>query len=139
MVKVTRTNILIPVGRSSHKKCSVQYENSNIYWKTPRSRSQCKNKWYPRKGLVTSNTHVKYQSTCTKCSKVIGKVKVFKEWFKLQGQVDWVENMLPKESTYEISSTHCSKVISKVKVSERGTEWQTEQKQYAPRFSISGT
>ena len=34
--------------------------------------------WYPGKGLVTINTRVKYQSSDTHCSKVISKVKVFK-------------------------------------------------------------
>ena len=31
MTKVTRKNILIPVGRSCHKKCSCADESSNIY------------------------------------------------------------------------------------------------------------
>ena len=33
-------------------------------------------KWYPRKGLITGNFSVKYQSSSTRCSKVISKVKV---------------------------------------------------------------
>ena len=33
-------------------------------------------KWYPRKGLIIRNTHVKYQSSSTHCSNVISKVKV---------------------------------------------------------------
>ena len=33
---------------------------------------------------------------------------------------------------YQSSSTHCTKVINTVKVSQRMTEWQTGQKQYAP-------
>ena len=51
---------------------------------TPRSRSQGKNCWYPRKCLVTKKTHYKYQSSSTNCSKV--EVKVFKKCVKLQGQ-----------------------------------------------------
>ena len=43
---------------------------------TTRSRSQGKKQWYPQKGLITRNTHVKYQSSSTYCSKVISKVKV---------------------------------------------------------------
>ena len=43
---------------------------------TPRSRSQGQKQWYPLKGLITRNTHVKYQSSRTHCSKVISKVKV---------------------------------------------------------------
>ena len=39
-----------------------------------------------KKGLITSNTHVKYQSSSTHCLKVISKVKVFEKWDKLQGQ-----------------------------------------------------
>ena len=32
MVKVTRTNILIPVGRSCHRHANAQYESLNIYY-----------------------------------------------------------------------------------------------------------
>ena len=40
----------------------------------------------PRKGLITRNTHVKYQSSSTHCLKVISNVKVLKKkWVKLQG------------------------------------------------------
>ena len=46
----------------------------------------------PRKGLITRNTHVKYQSSSTHCLKVINKVKVFKKWVKLQGQGYRVKN-----------------------------------------------
>ena len=59
---------------------------------TPRSRSQGKKYWYPQKGLVTSNIHVKYQRSNTHCSKIICKVKVFKKWVKLQGQGHRVKN-----------------------------------------------
>ena len=33
--------------------------------------------WYHQKGLVTKNTHAKYQSSTCKSAKVIAKVKVF--------------------------------------------------------------
>ena len=33
--------------------------------------------WHPLKGLVTMNTHVKYESSTYSSSRVIGKVKVF--------------------------------------------------------------
>ena len=46
----------------------------------------------PRKGLITRNTPVKYQSSSTHCSKVINKVKVFKKWVKLQDQGHSVKN-----------------------------------------------
>ena len=39
------------------------------------SRSQDKKCWYPWKGLATRNTHVKYQSSCFHCSKVIRRLK----------------------------------------------------------------
>ena len=39
-------------------------------------KSQGETQWYPRKGLITRNTHVKYQSSSTHYSKVISKVKV---------------------------------------------------------------
>ena len=54
--------------------------------KTPRPRSQGKKKWYPWKGLITRNIHVKYQNSSTHCSKVISKVKVLKKWVKHQCQ-----------------------------------------------------
>ena len=36
-------------------------------------------KWYPRKGLITGNIHVKYQSSGTHCLKVISTAKVLKK------------------------------------------------------------
>ena len=42
--------------------------------------------------LVTRNTHVKYQSSSTHCSKEISKVKVFKKWVILQGHGHKVKN-----------------------------------------------
>ena len=59
---------------------------------TPRSRSQGKKKWNPWKGLITTDTHVKYQSSSTHCSKVISRVKVFKKWVILKGQGHRVKN-----------------------------------------------
>ena len=46
----------------------------------------------PKKGLITRDTHVKYQSSSTYCSKVICKVEVFKKWVKPQGQGHMVKN-----------------------------------------------
>ena len=51
---------------------------------TPRSRSQGKKQWYPQKGFITRNTHVKYQSSSSHCSKVISKVKVSERRTELQ-------------------------------------------------------
>ena len=77
------------------------------------------------KGLITRNTHVKYQCYRTHCSKVISKVKVFfKIWVKLQGQGHSVKNngargkgLITRNThvKYKSYSTHCSNVISKVK------------------------
>ena len=57
-------------------------------------------KWYPQKGLITGNIHMKYQSSSTHCFKVISKVKVFKKWAKLQGQGHRVKIMVPTERSY---------------------------------------
>ena len=46
----------------------------------------------PRKGLITGNTHVKYQSSSNHSSKVISNVKVLKKMVKLQGQGHSVKN-----------------------------------------------
>ena len=35
---------------------------------TSKSRSQGKKFWYPKKGLVTKNTRMKYQSSSSHCS-----------------------------------------------------------------------
>jgi hypothetical protein len=56
----------------------------------PRSRFQNLRLQY--KGLVTSNMHMKYKSRITYYSKDMDKVKVFKKWFKLQGQGHKVKN-----------------------------------------------
>ena len=98
---------------------------------TPRSRSQGKNYWFPLKGFITRNTHVKYQCSSTHCSRVISNVKVFKKWVKLQGQGHRVKNNGTQEKNthvkYQSSSSHCSKVISKVKVSRMRTELQNDR------------
>ena len=81
--------------------------------------------------------HVKYQSSCTHCSKVISHVKVFKKRSNSKAKVTGskmlapTENSCPKKyscETYQSSSTHCSKVIIKVKVSGRISTLQNENK-----------
>ena len=47
---------------------------------------------YKQKGPITRNTHVKNQSSSTRCSKIINKVKVFQKRIKLQGQGHRVKN-----------------------------------------------
>ena len=64
---------------SSRSHCSKVFRKVNIFIKvgqTPWSQGQ--NCWYPLKGLVTMNIHVKNQSYSTHCSNVISKVKVSK-------------------------------------------------------------
>ena len=48
-----------------------------------------------RKVLSLENTYVKYKSSSTHCTKVIGKVKVLEKWVKLQGQGHRVKIMVP--------------------------------------------
>ena len=59
---------------------------------TRRSRPEGKKIMVPSERNYTRNTHVKYQSTSTNCSKVISKIKVFKKCDKLQGQGHRVKN-----------------------------------------------
>ena len=74
--------------------------------------------------VVTWNTHVKYQSSSTHCSKVISKVKGFKNgsnskvtgkkyWYPQKGRITGIIHV-----KYQSSSTNCSKVISKIKFSK---------------------
>ena len=94
---------------------------------TLRSRSQGKKIMvYPRKDFLTRNTHLKYQSSSTRFSKVIRKIKVFKKKVKLHGQGHsqcqkyWYprKDFLTRNTRlkYQSSSTPCSKVIGKIKV-----------------------
>ena len=83
---------------------------------------------------------------------LLAKLKFSKKGSNSKVKVTVSKILVPTEINthvkYQSYSTHCSKVISKVKVSERRTEWQndsdrvtkwqTGQKQYAPRSSISG-
>ena len=48
---------------------------------------------YQHKDLITSNIHVKYQSSSTHYSNFINRVKVFKTWARLQGQGHKVKNV----------------------------------------------
>ena len=45
--------------------------------------------WYHRKGLVTKNTHAKYQSSTCNSAKVMAKVKVFVTDRQTDGRTDW--------------------------------------------------
>jgi hypothetical protein len=48
--------------------------------------------WYQEKGLVTRNTHMKYESPITCHSEDMANVNVFEKWVKLQGQGHKVKN-----------------------------------------------
>jgi hypothetical protein len=56
----------------------------------PRSRFQ--DLKFQCKGLVTRNMHMKYKSPITYHSKDMAKIKIFKKWFKHQGQGHKVKN-----------------------------------------------
>ena len=83
---------------------------------TTRSRSQTQKCWNLRKGFVTKNTHVKYQSSSTHNSKVISKVKVLKNGSNSKAKVTGSKIRVSTERSYQSFCTHCSKIISKVKV-----------------------
>ena len=75
---------------------------------SPRSRSQGKKWWYQRKGLVTRNAHVKYQSSSTHCSKVKKQGWSFQKMSKAprsrsQGQKLWYPRRGHKQYSFEIS------------------------------------
>ena len=108
---------------------------------TPRSRSHGKKQGYPQKGLITMNSHVKYQSSSTHCPKFISKVKVFKKRVKLQGQGHRVKNngthgkVLSQEIfMWNITSIAITvqKLLARFKFQRRGqneriTEWQNDR------------
>ena len=78
---IEQEQLLIEITKPYHlpfKKYGKSYSFSKV-GQSPRSRSQDKKLWYPWKGLVTRNTHVKYQSPITYHSKVMAKVKVFQK------------------------------------------------------------
>ena len=53
------------------------------------------------KGLVTSNTHVQYDSFITSDKKVMAKVTVFQKWVKLQGQGHQVKKVPCERSCHK--------------------------------------
>ena len=96
---MSRSKGLIPTERYYHKEYS------------------CDSCWYPRKGLDTKNTLVKYQSSRSQCSKISSKVIVFRKKVKLQCKVTVKNNGIHRKVLkYQNASTRYSKVISKYKV-----------------------
>ena len=88
-VKVTRSKIMVPNKSSCHKHmCKIKapsllkrklWPRLNILkvGQISRSRSWGQQLWYHVKGLVTSNTHVQYESFISSSYKVMAKIKVF--------------------------------------------------------------
>ena len=61
----------------NHCLKSLKMSKSKVFKKKAKElRSQGQNCWFPCQGLVTRNTHVKYHSSSSHCSKFISKVKV---------------------------------------------------------------
>ena len=63
-----------PGQKDKYLKVKIFINRSNSKVKVTGSKKR-----YPLKGLITRNTHVKYQNSSTHCSKVISKVKVSKK------------------------------------------------------------
>ena len=89
-VKVTCLKSTVPLERYGHMEhiCQIwmpsllQLESYGQCWKVgqrSRSGSHVQNSWYRRKGLVTRNTHAKYESPISYDEKVMASVKVFQK------------------------------------------------------------
>jgi hypothetical protein len=86
------------------------------------SRSRGQKSWYQQRGLLISNTHIKYESPITYHSKDNTNVKVFRNRVKLQGQE--IKITVPLEGRviknthmkYDISITYHSKDMANVQV-----------------------
>ena len=98
---------------------------TNVYFFFKWSNVKVKSFKFQHKDTITSNNHVKYQSSSTHYSNFINRVKVFKTQVRLQGQGHKVKNVgthgkvLILKNThvkYQSFSTHFSNVINKVKV-----------------------
>ena len=90
-VKVTMSKKMVPCERSGHKEYTCAIWKPYHFWfesyglglnffksrSNFKVRSQGKKLWYHVKGLVTTNTHVQYESLIASCLKVMAKVKVF--------------------------------------------------------------
>ena len=76
----------------SSTHCSKVISKVKVYKKWVKLQGQ--GHMVKKKGLITVNIHVKYQSSSTHCSKskVISNSKVVKKWVKLQGQGHRVKN-----------------------------------------------
>ena len=71
MGKITRTHILMLV---LFLEILMWYSKAPaLLGQTSRSKSQGKTYWYPKKTLITRNTHVKHQSSSPNCSEDLSK------------------------------------------------------------------
>ena len=53
-----------------------------------------------KKKVKCQGQKVLYKQSSTHCSKIISKIKVFKKWFKLQGQGHRIKNNGTHRSSY---------------------------------------
>ena len=148
-VNVTSSKMLVSMERFRYQKCSCEIFKPcdklfNIFCmilfllkadQTPKNKSKSHNYWHPRRGIVSQNTHVKYQSSRVHSLKVICNVKIF---FK-KGQVPRSTSLgqkckstnngiLTRNNNQQGFNTHCSKVITKVQVFKK----QINYKSYKP-------
>ena len=140
------SNILIPVGKSHHKKCSCAIWNSNTYYLEERTNV---NFFFLKVELQGQGHRVKNNDTYGKVlspgilmwnikalaltvQKLLAKLKFSKigltpkprsqgqkSWYRRKGLVNSITHV-----KYQSSSTHCSKVISMVKVFKKWVQGQ---------------
>ena len=91
-----------------------------------------KKQWYPLKGLITRNTHLKCQSSSTHCSKDISNVNVFKKMGQTQRsrsqcQKKWypLKGLITK-NTHVIYIKALALTVQKL-LAKRRTEWQNDK------------
>jgi hypothetical protein len=106
-----KMNIYFCQGQRGNKMCyetqMPPYEaNSRGGHHHQNPTSRFKNLRLQYKGLVIRNMHMKYKSPITYHSKHMAKVKVFKKWVKLQGQVTRSKNLVPIERSFHMEHTY---------------------------------
>ena len=78
----------------------IFYGKKKMLRKNPKAWLQGKKCCYLRKGLITKNTSVKYESSSIHSSKVICKVNVFKKWVKLRRSRSHGKKIIELERSY---------------------------------------
>ena len=84
--EMTMCNIKTIISYFSEIITSVNFLKKNVKCEDQKFK-------YQQKDLITSNIHVKYQSSSTHFSNVINSVKVFKTYARLQSQGHKVQNV----------------------------------------------